>query len=71
MFIFVISYLFFSEDIPVHIPLFLILQNTAQGHRGRRSSTCSSTLWYYTDDVQISIFVSIQSGLCPFMVAVL
>jgi len=64
---FVISYLLFSEDIPVCIPLFLILQNMAQGHVCRRTLTCSSTLRYYTVD----IFVSIHSGLCPCMVAVL
>jgi hypothetical protein len=68
VFMFVISYLFFSEDIPVCIPLFLILQNMAQGHVCRRTLTCSSTLRYYTADVWISIFVSIHSWLCPCMV---
>lgn len=42
VFMFVISDLLFSEDIPVCIPLFLILQNAAQGHVCRRTSTCSS-----------------------------
>jgi hypothetical protein len=35
---FVISYLFFHEDISVCIPLFLILQNMVQGHVCRRTS---------------------------------
>jgi len=71
VFLFVISYLFFREDIAVCIPLFLILQNMAQGHVCRRTLTCSSTLWYYTVDVRTLIFVSFHSGLCPCMVAVL